>query len=245
MATTTSTSRPSFAEAPSIDGVDLSGSGTVRWCFTGRAQGDLSESAPDGVARLGTRLGVPIFTVHQVHGDGVDVVTQADVTRGGRPVSPVEADGLVTALAGVGLSVRTADCAPVLMWSPEGILGAAHAGWGGLEAGIVGAVAQSMTACGATSIRAVLGPCIGPECYEFGAEPLARLADRFGPQVRARTDEGAEALDLRAAVVAAADAAGVSTEASTPPCTACGGAHYSHRARAEQARQLSVIWRES
>ncbi len=245
MATTTSTSRPSSAEAPSIDGVDLSGSGAVRWCFTGRAQGDLSESAPQAVARLGSQLGVAIFAVHQVHGAGVDVVTQADVNPSGRPVSPIEADGLVTALAGVGLGVRTADCAPVLMWSPEGILGAAHGGWGGLEAGIIGAVAQSMTECGATTIRATLGPCIGPECYDFGAGPLGRLADRFGPEVRSLSAAGTEALDLRAAVDAAAVEAGVTLVASDPPCTACGGGHFSHRARGERARQLSVIWRES
>ncbi len=243
MATTTSTSLPSSAEAPSIDGVDLSSGGAVRWCFTGRAQGDLSESAPAAVARLGSQLEVPIFAVHQVHGDGVDVVTEADLSPAGRPVSAIEADGLVTALTGVGLGIRTADCAPVLLWSPEGVLGAAHGGWGGLEVGIIGAVARSMTDLGATTIDATLGPCIGPECYEFGAEPLARLADRFGPDVCSRTATGSEALDLRAAVTAATDDAGVRLVASNPPCTACGDDHFSHRAHGDQARQLSVIWR--
>lgn len=100
-----------------------------------------------------------------------------------------------------------------------------------------------MTDLGATTIGATLGPCIGPECYEFGAEPLARLADRFGPDVCSRTAAGSEALDLRAAVTAATDDAGVRLVASNPPCTACGDDHFSHRAHGDQARQLSVIWR--
>ena len=58
---------------------------------------------------------MPIFAVHQVHGDGVDVVTEADLSPAGRSVSAIEADGLVTALTGVGLGIRTADCAPVLL----------------------------------------------------------------------------------------------------------------------------------
>lgn len=243
MVTTTSTFPRSSAEPPATDGVDLSGSETVRWCFTGRAQGDLSEASPGALARLEGQLGVPIFTVDQVHGARVVTIAEGDVNAAGRPVPNVDADGLVTALPGVALGVRTADCAPVLMWSPEGIIGAAHAGWGGLEAGIVEAVAGSMAAEGATAIEAVLGPCIGPECYEFGAGPLDRLADRFGPEVRSRSASGTAALDLRAAVAAAARAAGVSLRATTPLCTGCGGKHFSHRVRAEPARQLSVVWR--
>lgn len=245
--------RVGTVDTPVIASERVPGGGAVSWCFTGRSQGDLSEAAPDAVALLGSNLGVPIHTVHQIHSADVQVLGPDDVEPTGRPVSSFEADGLVTALPGVGLGVRTADCAPVLMWSPEGIVGAAHGGWTGLLAGIIEAVAASMRTLGATDVRAVLGPCIGPECYEFGAADLDRMAAHFGNDVRATASDGSVALDLRAAVAAACARADVTlslhTSAATqgeavPPCTGCGGAHFSHRARAERARQLAVIWSE-
>lgn len=248
MATTTSTSPPSFADPPFVDGTHLSGGGTVRWCFTGRAQGDLSEAAAVAVTRLGTGLGVPIHTVHQVHGAEVEVLGPDDAeAASGRPVSTTEADGIVTAQGGVALGVRTADCAPVLMWgeTPDGgaVVGAAHTGWAGLVAGIVESTAESMRGLGAGGLHAVLGPCIGPECYRFGAPELETVAGRFGDRVRSATSDGHAALDLRAAVDAACRLAGVSpVDRPTPPCTACGGGHYSHRARLERERQLSLVW---
>ncbi|CCM62839.1 putative Laccase domain protein in ftsZ 3'region [Candidatus Microthrix parvicella RN1] len=245
--TTTSTFPPSSADRPFVDGVDLSNGGAVRWCFTGRTQGDLSEAAPQAVTRLGETLGVPIHTVHQVHGDQVVVLGADDVDPSGRAVSPHHADALVTSVCDVGLGVRTADCAPVVLWSDGatdgGVIGAAHGGWSGLEAGIVEATAESMRSMGATHLSAVLGPCIGPECYEFADADLDRLVGRFGPTVRSVTDSGAAALDLRAAVAAACQRAEVQLRPGPPACTACGGSHYSHRARGERMRQLGIVWR--
>lgn len=213
--TTTSTFPPSSADRPFVDGVDLSNGGAVRWCFTGRTQGDLSEAAPQAVTRLGETLGVPIHTVHQVHGDQVVVLGADDVDPSGRAVSPHHADALVTSVCDVGLGVRTADCAPVVLWSDGatdgGVIGAAHGGWSGLEAGIVEATAESMRSMGATHLSAVLGPCIGPECYEFADADLDRLVGRFGPTVRSVTDSGAAALDLRAAVAAACQRRGAAS----------------------------------
>ena len=77
---------------------------------------------------------------------------------------------MVTTRADVALAVHGADCAIVALWSPEGVIGAAHAGWRGLEAGVIPASAARMRDLGATSLSAVAGPCIGPECYEFGAD---------------------------------------------------------------------------
>ncbi|MEZ5380908.1 MAG: polyphenol oxidase family protein [Microthrixaceae bacterium] len=244
MATTISTFPPSFADALAAGAAALSEVGTVRWWFSGRVDGDLSEEAAPALSKAGERLGVPVYTVHQTHGAAVQVLGEDDLVPGGVEVSAVAADGLVTALDATALAVRTADCAPVLLWSPEGVIGAAHGGWGGLERGVVGAVADAMRAEGATSIEARLGPCIGPECYEFGQADLDRLAERFGSEVRAEDSGGRPALDLRAAVAAAAGEAGVALAGPVPSCTACGGGHYSYRARGDRARQASMIWRE-
>ncbi len=95
----------------------------------------------------------------------------------------VEGDALVTTRPGVVLAVLTADCAPVALASPEGVVAVAHAGWKGAEVGILEATVEVMRAHGATHIDAALGPCIGPCCYEFGPADLDRLAARFGPAV--------------------------------------------------------------
>ncbi len=154
-----------------------------------------------------------------------------------------EADGVVTTRADVALAVHGADCGIVGLWSPEGVIGAAHVGWRGARAGVLAAVADRMAACGARSITAVSGPCIGPECYEFGADELDRLSDQLGPSVRATTAAGTPAFDLPAALALEAGRAGVALE---PPstCTACAAdEHWSFRARQEHGRQALVVWR--
>ncbi len=96
-----------------------------------------------------------------------------------------EADAAVTAVSGCALVVRTADCAPVALLA-DGVVGVAHAGWKGLEAGVLEATVAAMRGLGSGPIRASLGPCIFPGCYEFGEPELSRLADRFGPAVGGR-----------------------------------------------------------
>ncbi len=81
----------------------------------------------------------------------------------------IEADGAVTDKPGIGLCIRTADCAPVLMGDFEnGVIGAAHAGWRGAFKGIIENTLELMIAKGAElkNIRAAVGPCIGQKSYE-------------------------------------------------------------------------------
>lgn len=218
---------------------------TAHWLTTTRADGDLRiDEDPATLAER--RRGVvdrPWVWLRQVHGATVVIVDEADDAA--PAATGAEADALVTSRADVALAVHTADCGPVVFDSDEGVIGVAHAGWRGLEAGVIDATVDAMRGLGATRIDGWLGPCIGPECYEFGAIDLDRLATRFGDDVRARTAAGAPALDLRSAVRLAAARAGVSV-AGEPVCTACDpeGRYFSHRARAETARMATVVWRE-
>jgi hypothetical protein len=182
--------------------------------------------------------------LRQVH--GARVVT---VARPGEHAGE-EADASVTAAAGAVLAVQVADCAPVLLWgeAPSGVVvAAAHAGWRGLLAGVLPATVGAMSALGATGLHWTLGPCISPAAYEFGEGDLDAVAASLGPSVRARTAQGAPALDVRAAVAASLAAAGVTAPAEGPPpaCTATSGRHFSHRARGDTARQAAVIWWEA
>ncbi len=209
------------------------GPAEVRW--TGRRDG--SGSPPDPASR-------PVAMV-STRGPGRGSARSTAPSCGWFP-SPagaqgVTGDALVTAAPGVALAVFTADCAPVALVSPEGVVGIVHAGWRGLEAGVVDNAVETMRRMGATRIDAALGPCIRPGCYEFGEAELERLAARLGPSVRARTSTGRPALDLPAAVSAALERAGAALVSDRGDCTACSDEWFSHRARREEQRQATVI----
>lgn len=211
--------------------------------FTSRAEGDL---AVDGVhdvleARRRAIAPTPWTWLRQVHGDDVVVVTEAGEHAG------AAADGAVSAVAGVTLAVHSADCAPVLLHS-EGdgptVIGAAHAGWRGLRAGVLQRTVAEMRRLGADEVVWQLGPCISPAAYEFGPDDLERLREALGDAVVARTATGAPALDLRAGVRAALDEAGarpLDPDAEVD-CTATDPRYYSWRAREDRGRQAGIVW---
>jgi YfiH family protein len=212
--------------------------------FTGRAEGDLvapvagEAPSPSVEARRRALVDRPWTWLRQAHGGRVVVVEHPGHRCG------EAGDAAVTAAPGAALAVFTADCAPVALASPEGVIGVVHAGWRGLEAGVLERAADAMRALGASRIEAALGPCIHPECYPFGPGDLDRLAERLGDDVRATTASGAVALDLPAAVRCAGARAGVELVHDEAVCTSCAGDRYfSHRARGEPERQAMVLWR--
>src|SRR5438876_12396346 len=87
--------------------------------------------APDVATRRRVVVDLRWTWLRQVHGDRVVTVSSPGAGAGSR------ADAAVTDQAGCALAVLTADCAPVALASPQGVLGVAHAGWRGLEAGVL------------------------------------------------------------------------------------------------------------
>lgn len=86
------------------------------------------------------------------------------------PAPALEADAAVTRTAGVVCTVLTADCLPVLFCDRSGtVVGAAHAGWKGLAAGVLEATICAMHVP-PSEILAWLGPAIGPAAFEVGNE---------------------------------------------------------------------------
>jgi polyphenol oxidase len=211
--------------------------GGVRVRSTGWAQGDLAGPSPATEARRRAVIDLPWTVLKQVHGARVAVVE----SPGGAAAE--EADAAVTVRAGAVLSVLTADCAPVAMASPEGVMSVAHAGWRGLRAGVIESTVQTMRRLGATRVDAVLGPCIHRCCYTFGAEDLAEVASRLGPQVRALDARGRPALDLPAGVKSALHAAGAALVDDASICTCCSAEHWSWRSDRTSRRQATVAWR--
>lgn len=108
-----------------------------------------------------------IIMLDQVHGNMlIHVVNEpsSDLPAYG------EADGLITAIKGIVLVIRTADCVPVFLYDPEEeVLGAVHAGWKGAMLNIAGKCVRDMAYLYGSdpgNIRAFILPSIGPESYE-------------------------------------------------------------------------------
>ncbi len=124
------------------------------------------------MARIDLSAGA-LATTYQVHGTAVQVVEDA-----GAPDARETADAMVSRAPGIALGILTADCAPVLLADPAaGVVGAAHAGWRGALAGVLEATVAAMERLGAhpCDVVAGVGPCIGQESYQVGAEFRARL----------------------------------------------------------------------
>ena len=176
--------------------------------------------------------------LEQVHGARIITVDRPGAGAG------EEADGAVTRERGATLVVLTADCAPVLLASDDGVIGAAHAGWRGLAEGVLEATTTAMRELGATGpIRAAIGPTVAPECYEFSPADLDEVAEQLGEHVRGQTADGRPALDLPCAVRQELDRLAIVVDHDEASCTAChGGRWYSHRARRDVERQAALIW---
>ncbi|MCP5027068.1 MAG: laccase domain-containing protein [Actinomycetia bacterium] len=218
----------------------LDGGAEARILFTDHSHGDLRVSGPSDrlAARRRAVVDRPWTWLRQIHSDRVVVVDGPGQHAG------VEADGIVTRRTDVAIAAHSADCAPVVLVDRSGVIGVAHAGWRGLERGILARTVEAMVAQGATAPRAWLGPCIHPQCYEFGADDLDRLALRFGASLVGRTADGRPALDLPAAVVAALGELEVAVDLGATVCTGRSGRHWSHRVRADTGRQAGVAWME-
>lgn len=175
----------------------------------------------------------------QVHGNEV-----LAISTGKGPLQVVgEGDALITTAVGVVLAIRTADCVPVLLAGPRGV-GAAHAGWRGVAAGIVGRTVAAMCTqqgCTENEITAAVGPHISVEAYEVGPEVVAGIVGSGVPasvfvQQRARAH-----VDLRAAVAWQLQSAGVLTVGHCSRCTFSDPALFSYRGDGPDTGRLAAV----
>jgi copper oxidase (laccase) domain-containing protein len=206
---------------------------------THAADGDfrVSPDDPEELADLRSRrraiVDSPWTWLRQVH--GTDLV---EVRRPGEHAGST-ADGAFTHRSGAPIAVTTADCAPVVLVATTGVA-VVHAGWRGAAGGIIERAGDALRQRGGMPVAAVVGPCIGPQHYAFGARDLREIVDRYGDEVAGRTRDGSAALDLPALVSMACVRAGW----PRPPQPACTSddAWFSHRTRADRGRQTTVAW---
>ncbi|WP_215787348.1 purine nucleoside phosphorylase YfiH [Pantoea dispersa] len=126
--------------------------------------GDEADCVMHNRQRVVGQLALPAMPqwLEQVHGQTVARLPAAAAVP--------RADAAITRESGVVCAVMTADCLPVLFCSHDGSeVAAAHAGWRGLCHGVLEQTLAQFH-CPATEIHAWLGPAIGPQAFEVGAE---------------------------------------------------------------------------
>lgn len=130
----------------------------------------LAPAAAANRRQLEAELGARPVWLRQMH--GADVVR---VDHWAGDAAP-RADAAVSATRGVACVVLAADCLPVLLCDAQGrAVGAAHAGWRGLAAGVLEHCVDALceaAGCSPSALLAWLGPCIGPQAFEVGADVL-------------------------------------------------------------------------
>lgn len=239
------TSRAGGVSAPPYDSLNL-----------GTHVGDAVLLVARNRARLQAALGArPVF-LEQVHGRQMLALNAAT------PDQQV-ADGSFTRARGLACAVMVADCLPILLCNTAGTqVAAVHAGWRGLVGlggrGVVEEIyecfqplARVNTAHAAPEIIAWLGPCIGPQVFEVGAEvrqafvaDLPQAGDCFKPLPAGKWLADLPAL-ARQRLYAAGVRAVYGNDGSAPWCTVGNPSRFfSYRRERVSGRQAACIWLE-
>jgi copper oxidase (laccase) domain-containing protein len=187
-------------------------------------------------ARRRRFVDLPWTQLDQVHGTTVRRVD----TPGGADGAP--GDIAITDLDDAVLGCWVGDCAPVVLIGVESEFAVVHAGWRGLADGVIQAAVGGFSE---PVVGVVLGPTIGPCCYEFGASDLEAVGAGVGcesSRIAGTTSSGRRALDVAAAVCAACGELPVERIGG---CTGCEYPGFSHRIRRDRQRHVVAAWRPS
>jgi YfiH family protein len=210
--------------------------------------GDTPQAVRANHERMYAALGVRperACTVWQVH--GIDVVYASAPVRGRRWLAA--ADAIMTDRVDTPLSMRFADCTPILIFDPrKGAIGMAHAGWRGTVAGMSAALVKAMIAafnCQPADMQAWIGPSISVERYQVGEEVVAAARAYFGDVselIRRDPADGTAYFDLWAANRIDLKRAGVENIRIAGLCTAARtDEFFSHRAEKGRTGRFGAV----
>lgn len=152
-------------------------------------------------------------------------------------VPGIQADGTYSKSSNDLLSILTADCLPILVHHPDGIVAAIHAGWRGLYEEIL----PKTLALLPRNTSVAIGPSIGPCCYEVGQDLAERFAEKFGSGVVVAGKDKPH-LDLRLAAILQLQESGVEEMDVCEICTSCHpDLFFSYRRDGSSGRMMSYI----
>ena len=155
------------------------------------SDGENAEDAAENYRIIASSQGFgveDVIGVQQYHTDTIITVDEKTVLENRTFYCLDEkADALVTNVKGVLLSVRTADCVPILLYDGRnGAVGAVHAGWRGTFEQIATKTIKRMTeryGTNAADIQAAIGPAIGACCYEVGMDFYEQFHKQYGEDI--------------------------------------------------------------
>lgn len=185
-----------------------------------------------------------IFDVWQVH--SADVVCALAPRPAGE--SYRQADIILTDKANVTLFMRFADCVPLLLHDPRsGVIGIAHAGWMGTLRDVATSAVKAMTknyGSNPADIKVGIGPSIGPDHYEIGADVILQGMQKFGDDSERvlKSHNGKIHFNLWEANRMLLECAGVQQIEISGICTACNTQDwFSHRAEKGRTGRFGVL----
>jgi polyphenol oxidase len=206
--------------------------------------GDATDNVAENRRRVTRLLGMkaePAW-LHQVHSTAVCDLDHVKHRR-----LPVTADAAITTQKHYACAVMVADCLPVLFASRDGQkIGAAHAGWRGLAAGVLEHTVLAMGVPG-SELTAWMGPCISHEHFEVGDEVQEAFVAQDAAAGAAFTPnaQGKWQADLVALARRRLTALGVSDVSGGEWCTFADPARFfSHRREGKGGRMAALIWIE-
>jgi polyphenol oxidase len=215
--------------------------------------GDSADAVAENRRRFAVELGASPLWLRLVHGTQVHRWVSAETSA----PAPT-ADAAWTTERGLACTVSAADCLPVLFALRDGsAVAAAHAGWRGLAGGVIEATlaaVQQGTGAAASDFVVWLGPCIGPQHFEVGADVLAAFGHKPvggalepGPHFsfRPRADGAARWLaDLAGLARQRLLAAGVQRISSSGLCTVSDpSSFFSYRRDGRTGRFVAAIFK--
>ncbi|MET0654991.1 MAG: peptidoglycan editing factor PgeF [Pseudoxanthomonas sp.] len=210
------------------------------------ADGDDPAAVERNRAQLAERFELPSAPhwLRQVHGTAVLRFPAASSSFAGEGTE-LPADASVTSAPGAVLAILTADCLPVVFANQDGSeLGAAHAGWRGLAAGVLENTVAAMQSP-ADSLVAWLGPAAGPQAYEIGEEVFQAFVAQDADAASAflATRPGHWRVDLYALAGQRLAKLGITGVHGGGLCTLSDPQRfYSHRRDARTGRMATLAW---
>jgi polyphenol oxidase len=217
--------------------------------FTGKKEGNIQQTSVRNDFLIHNGIApADLVSAEQIHGTTVAVVEKINK---GKTMSG--ADALIAQMDSselpIGLSVRIADCVPIILIDPNyAIIAAVHAGWRGIYNGIVQKVVLACIRLSSDpkSLMVYIGPHIRNCCYSVDAKRVRLFSDRFGKEY-CKEVTTIPYLDLTGIVLSELQYTGILAEhiIDCGICTSsCSDAYYSFRKKNAESfgEQMALVY---